>query len=200
MGRPKLNYTHGDAGSRPADGTDFQTDDAADPQTFDWYINELTSAIDALSEEFDELDSNDDGIVDEADSVTSGGTLKGNLNAADGETVWNETGGYIPQSRLENDDVTITAGTGIASAGTTTLGNAVTIDVDDTRYILESGDTMSGTLTLEDGSTAASRDWVNSNADVPQADNADTIEGRTIYTQPSAPSDPSAGDIWIDTS
>jgi len=41
-------------------------------------------------------------------------------------------------------------------------------------YILESGDSMSGVLTLSDGSTAASRSWVNSNADVPDADYADS--------------------------
>lgn len=33
----------------------------------------------------------------------------------------------------------------------------------DSRYILESGDTMGGALTLSDGSQAASRSWVNSN-------------------------------------
>lgn len=54
----------------------------------------------------------------------------------------------------------------------------------DERYILESGDTMSGVLTLSDGSTAASRSWVtsnsttqswvNNNADVPNADYANS--------------------------
>jgi len=43
----------------------------------------------------------------------------------------------------------------------------------DGRYILEGGDTMSGVLTLSDGSQAASRSWVNGNADVPTADHAD---------------------------
>lgn len=36
-----------------------------------------------------------------------------------------------------------------------------------------SGGTMTGTLTLSDGSTSASQSWVNSNADVPNADYAD---------------------------
>jgi hypothetical protein len=44
----------------------------------------------------------------------------------------------------------------------------------DGRYILEGGDTMSGVLTLSDGSTAASQSWVNGNADVPNADYADS--------------------------
>jgi hypothetical protein len=53
----------------------------------------------------------------------------------------------------------------------------------DDSYILESGDTMSGVLTLSDGSQAASRTWVDSNADVPNADyadsagDADTVDG-----------------------
>jgi len=50
-------------------------------------------------------------------------------------------------------------------------------------YILESGDTMTGVLTLTDGSTAASQAWVDANADVPNADyadsagDADTVDG-----------------------
>lgn len=44
----------------------------------------------------------------------------------------------------------------------------------DSRYLLESGDTLSGALTLSDGSEAASRSWVNGNADVPNADYADS--------------------------
>ena len=50
-------------------------------------------------------------------------------------------------------------------------------------FVHVSGDTMGGTLTLSDGSTAASRNWVNNNADVPNADyadsagDADTVDG-----------------------
>lgn len=47
----------------------------------------------------------------------------------------------------------------------------------DSRYINSSGDTMSGSLTLADGGEAASRSWVNSSADVPEADNADSLGG-----------------------
>jgi len=69
----------------------------------------------------------------------------------------------------------------------------------DSRYINDTGDTMSGALTLSDGSTAASRSWVNGNADVPNADyadNADKVDGSHVFVQSSTPSG-SNGDVWI---
>jgi hypothetical protein len=48
--------------------------------------------------------------------------------------------------------------------------------------------------------------WVNNNADVPNADyadsagSADKLDGSEFYKQSTAPSNPSAGDVWIDTS
>lgn len=100
-----------------------------------------------------------------------------------GVTVVDESQGYIPQASLENDDITLSAGTAMTGGGAVTLGNSVTINHGDTssqgdvsaaagaaitditlnpqghvtgitttgfdgRYVLESGDTMSGTLSM----------------------------------------------------
>jgi len=117
-------------------------------------------------------------------TLNSGAELDGNLVDTEGNTVYNFSANYLEQSVLQNDTVTVNAGTGISSAGSVSLGSSVTINVDDSRYILEDGDTMSGVLTLNDGSTAASRSWVDSNADVPNADyadsagDADTVDGQ----------------------
>ena len=43
-------------------------------------------------------------------------------------------------------------------------------------FIKSSGDTMTSALILSDNSQAASREWVNTNADVPNADTADNAE------------------------
>jgi len=130
MGRPTLNYSHGDAGSKPADGTDFISGEAADPQQFDWYIDQLTSSIDALSAEFDRLDTDDDGIVDKADGLAAAATIDGDLSAVDGELIWDETNGYIPQGSLSNDALTVTAGDGLKGGGTISLGGSATINIE----------------------------------------------------------------------
>jgi hypothetical protein len=55
----------------------------------------------------------------------------------------------------------------------------------DSRYIKESGDTMNGTLTLNDGSTAASQSWTNSNfnnysdSDASSAAPIQSVNGKT---------------------
>lgn len=109
-------------------------------------------------------------------TLNSGAELDGNLVDSNGNVVYNFSEGRLEQSTLQNDSMTINAGVGISSAGSVALGDSVTVNVDDSRYVLEGGDSMSGSLTLEDGSTAASRSWVNSNADVPNADHADEAD------------------------
>lgn len=174
MARATINYTHGDTGTKPGNPLDFQKNERPIAAEFDWYWHKITESVKGHSAEFTRLDYNDDGIVDESDSVTPGGELKGDLFDSLGNQIYDDGSNYILQNRLQNDSVTVTPGTGIASAGTVALGGSVTVNVDDSRYVLEGGDTMSGVLTLNDGSTAASRSWVNANADVPNADHANT--------------------------
>jgi hypothetical protein len=66
-----------------------------------------------------------------------------------GAVVWDHSAGHIPQGRLQNDSVTVNAGTGLNGGGTVALGGSVNVDVDDSRYVLESGDTMSGSLDMD---------------------------------------------------
>lgn len=68
-----------------------------------------------------EYDSNYDELtLDGADFVSSG------------VTVVDESAAYIPQTSLENDDVTISAGTSLSGGGKVSLGSSVTIDHADT--------------------------------------------------------------------
>jgi hypothetical protein len=48
----------------------------------------------------------------------------------DGTELWNEAGSYIPQGRLENDSLTITAGDGLKNGGSVDLGSSTTIDIE----------------------------------------------------------------------
>jgi hypothetical protein len=127
----------------------------------------------------------------ESDTIVAGGNLKGNLNALNGETLWDENAGYIPQNRLENDTVTI-AGNGVS------LGNSVSVahgDLSDapasahhTRYADSEAVTainnetslsvdISGDADTLDGQHYSDiQNWVNNNADVPNADTVDGID------------------------
>jgi hypothetical protein len=76
----KLNYSHGDQGDRPNDGTNFQDGDAANPETFDWLFTVVPSKIDSIIDTLTTIDSNGDGVVDEAEYANDAdaSTYKGN--------------------------------------------------------------------------------------------------------------------------
>jgi hypothetical protein len=56
--------------------------------------------------------------------------LDGNDLTDSGTTIWDSTNGQVPQARLENDSLTVTAGTGLSGGGGVTLGNSVSLDID----------------------------------------------------------------------
>ena len=67
---------------------------------------------------------------------TSGDSMSGDLDV-DGNaildaatTIWDATNGYIPQTSLQNDSLTLTAGNGLKGAGTIALGSSDTISVE----------------------------------------------------------------------
>jgi len=122
MTRDSFSYTHADTGTKPSSGLDFAKNERPDAQNFDWYWYNVTEAISGHADEFDRLDSDNDGVVDEADSLASGGTIKGDLNTVDAETLWNESGGYIPQGRLQNDSVTV-AGNSVSLGNSTSISH-----------------------------------------------------------------------------
>jgi hypothetical protein len=210
MTRDSFSYTHGDTGTAPSSSLNFEVNERPQAQHFDWWWTEVIEAINGHASEFTRIDSNDDGVVDETDTVAAGGNLKGDLKAVNGEIIWDESTGYIPQNQLQNDDITLNAGTGISSAGNVSLGGSVTISVNDSRYVHAAGDQMTGVLDMngnaiedstgvltlsggvnvtgnlqEGGSDVATQSWVNSNADVPDADyadsagDADTLDGHS---------------------
>ena len=240
MARQSFDYTHGDTGTKPGNPLDFAKGERPQAQQFDWYWYKVTEAISGHADEFTRLDKDDDGVVDESDTVAAGGNLKGNLNDAAGNQIYNNSGNYVVQNRLENDSVTVTAGTGIDSAGTVALGESVTVDVDTTtiatrtwatgnnishsdlsdapsdahhtRYSDSEARTavnganvdIAGDADTVDGKHYSDiQDWVNSSSYVPNAnyaDDAGTVGGNNIYVQSTEPSNPTSGDVWVDTS
>jgi hypothetical protein len=59
-------------------------------------------------------------------------------------TIWDASAGYIPQNRLQDDSVTVSAGTQLSGGGSVALGGSVTIDVDDGPSSGLDADTLDG--------------------------------------------------------
>jgi hypothetical protein len=134
MARKTFNYTHGDTGTEPTSALDFAKNERPKAGNFDWYWYNAIEAIKDHAEAFGEIDSDDDGIVDEADTLTAGGNLKGDLNTTDGETLWDESAGYIPQAQLQNTSVSVSAGDGLKGGGSVSLGGSTTINVEPANF------------------------------------------------------------------
>lgn len=95
-----VDHTHGDTGVKPADGLNFQDGDIPNPEEFDWFWNEVPSAINNHASILDAIDANADGVVDAADSAATADAVKGNdidtdgdgkVNAADEADISKET-------------------------------------------------------------------------------------------------------------
>lgn len=93
MARNRFPITWGDTGTQPPDGDDFQSGEKPDAQVFDWYWYNTIQRVDQLWDEFDRLDDNDDGVVDEADYANDAdaSTYKGNDIDSDGDGVVNKS-------------------------------------------------------------------------------------------------------------
>lgn len=126
MARDKIDYTHGDAGSKPADGNEFASGERPDAQVFDWFWNRVTNVINSVWDEFDRLDSDDDGIVDEADTAN---LYKGNDIDSDGDGTVNDA-----------ENVTATyKGNDIDSDGDGTVNDSDNLNGKGDEYLVPSG-------------------------------------------------------------
>lgn len=79
--------------------------------------------------------------IDGRRSMTGDLDLDGNDLVDDTATIWDSSNSYIPQNRLENDSLTVTAGTALTGGGSVALGSSTTLDVDESAI---SHDNLSG--------------------------------------------------------
>ena len=179
-----MTATEGFVTTSPSSGTDIANKDYVDSvaQGLDWQES-------VLAEQNDPPASPTDG-----DRYLVGATPTGAWDTHAGELTQYVTDTwefYVPDEGtatfIENEDLLkvyqngswMPFGSAINHGSLTGLSND-----DHTQYVLVDGSrAMSGTLTLSDGSTAASQNWVNTSADVPNADfadnagDADTLDG-----------------------
>lgn len=104
----------GDAGERPSDNKDYKGGDQVNEKHFDYLWKSAGDLENDLRTALQDIDNNEDGIVDEADSVTAGGVLKGDLtdSAASPQTIWDDLNKEIPDSALGTIDTTTLAADG----------------------------------------------------------------------------------------
>jgi len=87
MTRNNFSYTHGDNGSKPTAALDFKSNGRPGSEHFDWWWTSVITAINGHASEFDRLDADDDGVVDEADYANdaNASTYKGVDIDSDGD-------------------------------------------------------------------------------------------------------------------
>jgi len=170
--------TWGEAGESPPDGFFYEGGDQVNEKHLDYLWDNLDALRDDANAALTDIDSDSDGVVDEADALTSGGSLLGDLNAADGETLWDESQSYIPQARLENTTITLSGGDGLKGGSTAALGGSFSLDIEPADF--------AGSNLSDDGSDnlqldiSTDVDFSSNNLNSVGALNATTVNGSTI--------------------
>lgn len=77
MSREKFDYTHGSKGIEPLGSLNFESNDRPASQHFDWWWYHIIQAINGHADEFERLDSDNDGIVDKADYALDSDSVDG---------------------------------------------------------------------------------------------------------------------------
>lgn len=166
MSRDSFDYGHGDTGTKPTNPLNFEAGERPIAGNFDWWWTTVINSIDGHADEFDRLDSDDDGVVDAADGAatwSADGTEKASY-----PTDVNFTGDL---QLTDDGDGTVTlhltrytdteARSAVDGSNVSITGDADTVDgedasafadaghLHDSRYVMESGDKMGGQLTVQ---------------------------------------------------
>ena len=121
----------GETGEFPAAGFFYEGGDQVNEKHLDALWNGVNGLEEDIQAALNDIDSNADGVVDKAEAGAAGFDLDGDLLADDGEVIWDESEGFIPQPRLQNDSITVNANTGITGGGTTALGSSFGLELNE---------------------------------------------------------------------
>lgn len=129
MTRDKISYQHGNSGTKPS-GLDFQNGVSPSPDHYNWWWYELITTVNGVWNEFDRLDSDDDGVVDKTDSTPTADKLDGQ-----------------PPDKLSANPIEI------SDSATSTSSSQVTSTTTFDRYLVPTR------VYIETSSAGASADW-----------------------------------------
>jgi hypothetical protein len=146
MARDRFDYAHGDVGTEPPTALDFVSGAKPEPEYHDWFWTEVTSKINLLFDELDRLDSDDDGVVDEADYANDAdaSTYKGQDLDSDGD-------GQVDAADQADNATTLQSltpadiRTAIEDSGSVVVGDTTAISFDGDLQVTDDGD---GTVTV----------------------------------------------------
>jgi len=84
----KIDRTHGDTGTKPENGSDFQSGERPDPQEFDWWWYTVTERLNSTIDDISQILNGDVTVGEalfatDAENVTQ--TYKGNDIDTDGD-------------------------------------------------------------------------------------------------------------------
>ena len=158
MARNNIGYSHGDNGSEPSSALDFQQNQRPDAQNFDWFWSTVINRINGINSEFNRLDSNDDGKVDAADQADNADTL-------DGE----HAGAFADAGHDHNHDELTNVGSSDHHSRYTDSETVAAVNGETSLAVDITGDAD----TVDGQNYSDIQNWVNNNADVPNADHAD---------------------------
>jgi hypothetical protein len=101
----------GETGESPGSGFFYEGGDQVNEKHLDYLWNSLKGFEDDVQAALNDIDSNADGVVDKANAGAAPFTLDGDLEAVNGEVIWDESQTHIPLNRLQNDSITINGDT-----------------------------------------------------------------------------------------
>jgi hypothetical protein len=168
----------GESGASPADGFFYEGGDQVNEKHLDYLWSSIKGLEDDIQAALNDIDSDSDGVVDKADTVASGGNLNGDLNAADGETIWDESASYIPQGRLQNASLSVNGGDGLKNGGPVSLGGSVSLDIEPADF--------AGTGVFDDGADnleldeSVIKDGGSKEIDASEFSGSDGVDGQIL--------------------
>jgi hypothetical protein len=140
-----VDHTHGDTGDKPPQNLDFQTGGFPEPQEFDWFWSEVPAAINDHKALLEAIDSDEDGIVDEAELAQSASSYKGQEIDSDGD-------GQVDAADFAADADTVDGveavdlSTDVSDDGTLVVASVEDIDFGSDLSVTDDAD---GTVTVE---------------------------------------------------
>lgn len=93
----------GDSGSKPADNFQYDGGDQVNEKHLDYLWASVGQLENEVRSALTDIDADQDGVVDETDSVTAGGSLLGNLVDSVGNVIYDDTNKEVPTVRLQAD-------------------------------------------------------------------------------------------------